>query len=178
MNSKIANYLLFVGAYFPANIFAVEWMAKHIAGRIDRKILVVGSGMDRLVSLQSEGLEVRGRVEELGPYYELADAVLLPIFFGTGMCTKTVEALRFGKALIASPLSLRGLPLPLPAGIKICGSADDWRAACTGPHPNWGEWGRLNQEYCRAHLSFESKIVRFRQMLGADAKDDRVSQAI
>ena len=178
MKSNPGNFLLFVGAYFPANICAVEWMAENLAGRIDRKILVVGSGMEQLASLRSGGLEVRGRVEELGPYYERAEAVLLPIFFGAGMCTKTVEALRFGKALIASPLALRGLPLPLPAGIRICGSADEWRAACTGTQLDWGEWGRLNREYCRAHLSFDSKITSLGRMLGKIAPVDRVSDAI
>jgi hypothetical protein len=153
-------------------------MSENLAGRIDRKILVVGSGMEQLGSLRSGGLEIRGRVKDLGPLYELADAVLIPIFFGAGMCTKTVEALRFGKALIASPLALRGLPLPLPAGIRICGSADDWRAACTGTQPDWGEWGLLNREYCRAHLSFDAKVTKLGRMLGEIAQVDRVRHAI
>jgi hypothetical protein len=173
MPTDAGGFLLFVGAYFPANVFAVEWIAEHLAGRVGRRIVVVGSGMDRLAPLRSENLEIHGRVEDLSPYYARAEAVLLPIFSGAGMCTKTVEALCFGKALIASTHALRGLPLPLPKGIQICGNAEEWLAACSRPQLSWGVGGRLNHEYYRAHLSFESKVRRLDGMLRKLALADR-----
>lgn len=49
-----------------------------------------------------------GRVENLTELYARSKAVIIPVVQGQGLAIKTVEALRYGKPLIYSPLALRG----------------------------------------------------------------------
>ena len=49
-----------------------------------------------------------GMVTDLTPYYQLARCVVLPVLEGQGIAIKTVEALSYGKHVVAMPLAYRG----------------------------------------------------------------------
>lgn len=51
-----------------------------------------------------------GQTENLRPYYEQSDLVLLPVVTGGGVAVKTVEALLYGRPVVATRHALRGLP--------------------------------------------------------------------
>jgi glycosyltransferase involved in cell wall biosynthesis len=53
----------------------------------------------------------RGRVDDLHPWYDAADAVVVPVFEGSGTRLKLVEAAAHGRPIITTALGAQGLPL-------------------------------------------------------------------
>lgn len=101
---------LFVGGLFYANLDGIRWFARHVAPRLSVPTSVLGNGMERhRQELESSGgVEVVGRVEDLGPWYAAARCVIAPIFDGSGMKTKVAEALMHGKRVIGTPEAFCG----------------------------------------------------------------------
>lgn len=104
-------YLLFVGSNFFANADGLIWFINNVAEKINYKIIIVGSICDALKDLKlPDNIRLEGTVECLTPYYVNAIAVISPIFSGSGTKTKTIEALRYGKIIIATEEALVGVP--------------------------------------------------------------------
>ena len=57
----------------------------------------------------TDGCITLGAVEDLAPVYEAADLVINPVAFTSGLSIKTMEALGYSKAVVASPAGSRGL---------------------------------------------------------------------
>src|SRR5262249_22346586 len=53
-----------------------------------------------------------GYVENLEPHYAAASVVVCPVSVGTGVKTKMLEALRFGKATVVTRMATEGIPEP------------------------------------------------------------------
>lgn len=103
--------LLFVGSYFYANVNGLSWFIERILPQVNAKLIVVGANMDKLSFKNNEKLEIHGFVDDLGEYYRNCDVVIAPIFEGSGMKTKTTEALMWGKYIIGTNESFVVLPL-------------------------------------------------------------------
>lgn len=100
--------LLFVGFAFFANIEGVTWFIKNILPHLQNcKLQVVGNGMNQIFT-SSDNLEVYGYVDDLASFYYNADIVVLPIFSGGGMKTKTAEALMYGCPIIGTQEAFEG----------------------------------------------------------------------
>lgn len=126
MDHKTFN-LLFVGVYFPPNVSGLKWFFDNVMDRLSDNIhfYVVGSGMDKLQEEISDNpkIHIKGRVEDLAPYYMEANVIVEPIFNGDGMKTKTAEALMYGKTIVGSKEALYGYDET--AGIE-CNTADEF----------------------------------------------------
>jgi glycosyltransferase involved in cell wall biosynthesis len=90
----------FSQAHWPRVLARVPGARLRIVGGI-------GEGLDA-----RPGVDVVGRVEDLAGYYASAAVVLCPIEVGTGAKIKMIEALRYGKAVVASGAAQEGLPPP------------------------------------------------------------------
>lgn len=112
MSSENYN-LLFVGTFFPPNIYGVKWFVKNVMPELpeDVHLYVVGSDMDKLAfefSYDQSRVHIMGRVPSLEDYYNSADLVVEPIFHGDGMKSKTAEALMYGKIVVGTKEALMG----------------------------------------------------------------------
>lgn len=94
--------ILFVGSKFRPNIKGVLWFVEQVLPHVDVHLTIVGSGMDELPIKPSQKISIYGFVESLSPYYQQADSVVIPLFEGGGMKTKTTEALMWGKYIIGT----------------------------------------------------------------------------
>jgi glycosyltransferase involved in cell wall biosynthesis len=65
----------------------------------------------------------------LAPVYRSAAVVVAPIFEGTGLSIKTVEALAMGKAVVGAPAAARGLDPQAGAFVTLDMKADPRGAA-------------------------------------------------
>lgn len=117
--------MLFVGSYFYANVHGIEWFIDNVLPFVEAKLIVVGVGMEKLKYPQSSKLEIHGFVDDLGSYYRNSDAVVAPIFEGSGMKTKTAEALMWGKFIIGTEEAFCGFDIDSNCGVR-CSSADDF----------------------------------------------------
>ena len=101
----------FIGSKFYPNCIGVSWFAKNVAPYVKAKILVIGKGMEDLreeLESYSQNIKVIGTVDSLDDYYYQLDFVVSPIFDGSGMKTKTAEALMFGKTIFGTSEAFEG----------------------------------------------------------------------
>lgn len=101
--------LLFIGSNFQPNVHGLKWFISEVLPELSATICVVGKGMENLKNeLQGDNVQVIGSVEDLSDYYYKYDAIVLPIFYGSGMKVKTAEALMYGKVIFATNEALEG----------------------------------------------------------------------
>ena len=106
LNNKV--HLLFVGVNFFANIHGIKWFIDNVLHQIpNAHLTIVGSGMDKVFK-NTYQLTVHGFVDDLSHFYYNADIVVLPIFYGAGMKTKTAEALMYGCPIIGTLEAFEG----------------------------------------------------------------------
>jgi glycosyltransferase involved in cell wall biosynthesis len=127
--------LLFVGSDIRPNVEGMNWFYRQvyvpylwprgvrlgIAGRICEAVDFADQHVTRL------GI-VKG---SLDPVYAAASIVVAPVFEGTGISIKSVEALGMGKAMVAAPTAVRGIPPDRDAFVLIDMKADPRRTAET-----------------------------------------------
>ena len=123
------GYLLFVGGGFYANRDGIRWFAKYVAPRIARPTMVVGRGLDDLRSAIEPNVTLIGAVDDLGPWYRGAAAVIAPIFDGSGMKTKVAEALLHGKRVFGTTEAFAGYEDIVDQAGPRCETADAFVAA-------------------------------------------------
>jgi glycosyltransferase involved in cell wall biosynthesis len=108
--------LLFVGSGYEPNVRGVDWFLSEVAPRLERmrpgrfSLDLVGTvGAETRARGRAIPVRVHGLVDSLAPHYARASVVIAPIFEGTGLKVKVVEAIAHGKALVATPEALRGV---------------------------------------------------------------------
>lgn len=99
--------LLFIGSYFYANIEAVNYIKNKVLPYVEARLMVVGSGMDKLKNVGNK-IEIYADVDDLTPYFQKADAMILPIFSGSGMKIKTCESMMHGKIIFGTNEAFEG----------------------------------------------------------------------
>lgn len=115
-------YVLFIGSNFFANVEGLDFLIKKVAKYIKYRVMVVGNVCDVFRNCQlPSNIILKGMVEDLLPYYSNALCVVAPIFSGSGLKTKTIEALRYGKYIIGTKESFEGIPSQYISKIgKLC----------------------------------------------------------
>jgi len=101
--------LLFVGSSFLPNIHGISWFIENVLPNVDAELVVVGKNLEKHKDkFINPKVDVIGTVDETSSYYYAADAMVMPIFMGSGMKVKTAEALMYGKVLFATDEALEG----------------------------------------------------------------------
>ena len=119
--------LLFVGTNYGPNIEGIDWFIAKVKPWIRARIRIVGTGMDSFNDRWgSPDIEIAGRVEDLSDEYAQADAVVIPLFSGSGMKVKTCEAIMQGKVIFATNEALMGYEVDGIGSIYRCESADQF----------------------------------------------------
>lgn len=106
------NYdYLFIGSAFFANIHGISWFIDKVLPNVSGKLTVVGKGMEILKEKYEDGekLEIVGTVDNIEKYYYEDNIIVSPIFYGSGMKTKTIEALMYQKLIIGTNEAFVGI---------------------------------------------------------------------
>jgi hypothetical protein len=120
--------LLFVGSDFFGNTEGLFWFIESCLDEIDAELMVVGSGMDRYTQKYSrKRVKFAGYVTDIAACYYKAAAVVLPILSGSGMKTKTCEALMYGKTIFGTKEAFEGYDaLDVYKDHWLCNTAEDF----------------------------------------------------
>ena len=160
--------LLCVGYAFFANIEGMKWFIDNVFKELHNcTLLIVGSGMDKVFKTDNN-IKVFGYVEDLSAFYYKADAVILPIFSGGGMKTKTAEALMYGCPIIGTKEAFEGYELDLK---KIGGLANtkEEMISCIEHLQNDNEYFKHCKLYARSifleKYDFQTTIKSIQQYL-------------
>jgi glycosyltransferase involved in cell wall biosynthesis len=113
-----APVLLFVGhmQYVP-NADAARWLVRDILPRIRlsypgaRLMLVGGCPPCDIESAEGSGVTITGHVPDLGPFYQQADVILVPIRAAGGTRLKILEAMARGRPVISTSSGAEGLDI-------------------------------------------------------------------
>ncbi len=106
----LANYA------YPPNVDAARHLCLEILPAVrsrvpDARVWLVGNAPGaEVLELRSEAVTVTGRVADVVPYLDVADAIVCPLRIGGGVKVKAIEALRRGKAVVSSSIGAQGLP--------------------------------------------------------------------
>lgn len=110
------NIMYFGKMSYPANIHAVKWFVQKVLPLILRKIpncrfYIVGKDpAPSLIQMaeQNGHIIVTGTVDSVETYYDKADIVVIPLFFGGGVKVKLLEALGHQKLVISISKGIEG----------------------------------------------------------------------
>ena len=108
-----SDALLFVGSNTLPNIDGLRWFIENVWGRIraarpSARLLVAGS-VAWSYAPAVQGVEYLGIVPDLRQLYERAGVIVSPLRVGSGLKIKLVEGLGWGKAMVVTPTSVRGV---------------------------------------------------------------------
>lgn len=87
-------------------------------------LVVAGSVGNLVTKSEDEHIQVRSYVADISSFYHSLTMVICPIQMGTGLKIKLVEALLHGKAVVATPTAVEGLP---ETGIAPYAVANEWQ---------------------------------------------------
>lgn len=104
------NYCLFVGSDFFANYEGISWFIKEVAHKVKADFWIVGSICNSLQNVQiPSNVKLLGYADDLTQLYKNASCVISPIFSGSGLKTKTIEAIRYGKYIFGTKEAFVGI---------------------------------------------------------------------
>jgi glycosyltransferase involved in cell wall biosynthesis len=114
----LGRNVLFVGADYEPNAQGITefittgWPLVRQRLGAQCRLRVVGT-VSRLLggSARKNGVDIVGYVPDLKQEYAQADIVIAPLFFGSGLKIKIVEALCHGRPVVTTPCGAKGLPL-------------------------------------------------------------------
>lgn len=121
-------HLLFVGAmsWWP-NEDAIAWFVEQVFANVPSYLVLhlVGRGSERWRDCHPR-IVAHGFVPERADAWGLAPLFVAPVRCGAGVNIKVAEAIHNGRALLATPQALRGLPLVADPAIVVLSTATDW----------------------------------------------------
>ena len=105
--------LLFIGTSYAANIDGAKYFIEHVLPLVrerfpEVRLQVVGTVCQAL-NADIPGVDLMGVVDSLDDAYTRADIVVNPVLTGTGLKTKTVEALGHAKPLVTTACGAEGI---------------------------------------------------------------------
>ncbi|MDB5456972.1 MAG: hypothetical protein JWP92_2557 [Caulobacter sp.] len=105
--------LLFVGSNTAPNVIGLQWFFDEVwpivtAGWPEAVLTVVGN-VSRAIDTAPAGVRMLGPVPDLASLYDQAAVVVSPLTAGSGLKIKIIEALGWGKAVVATSVSLQGV---------------------------------------------------------------------
>lgn len=130
--------LLFVGSRTAPNTDGLAWFLDTVwpqvaAAAPGMRLDVVGTVCaDFTAARVPAGVRLHGLVPDLAPFYRAAGIVVSPLRFGSGLKIKLVEALAWGKPVVASPVTLQGVEAECGPAVVLAEDAPAFAAAILG----------------------------------------------
>ena len=176
---------LFVANYrHPPNVLAAIFLAKKVMPLIRARIpgatlsLVGPHAPAEVAELAGNGVRLLGFVDDLTEIYEVATAVMVPIFTGTGMRIKSVEALSHGRPVIGTSLAMRGFESATREAFVVAETPEEFsEAACriAGGGDFAAKLGEAGRAYVTENLSV-SRLVEGREKVWASVVEQARSR--
>jgi succinoglycan biosynthesis protein ExoO len=151
--------ILFVGSNTAPNVDGLRWFIEGAwpcirATRPSARLIVAGS-VAWSYSPQVEGVEYLGVVSELEDLYRRAGVVISPLRVGSGLKVKLVEAMGWGKAIVATSVTAQGIGSLVEGAIILAEEPEEFAAevvALTNDEVQRTRYGEIALEVARTHF--------------------------
>lgn len=173
---------VFIGAldYFP-NMDGIVWFARTIwpnvrAHRPEARLAIVGRKPVPAVRDLSAipGVDVIGQVPDVRPYLAAASVVIAPLRIARGLQNKVLEAMSYGKAVVASPSALAGFGMKPDLPAHQANEPVDWVESLVqllgddALRQNRGEAGRA---FAECYHDWNACLSPFCHLLGLQSQE-------
>lgn len=172
-SSVINPYVLFVGSDFFANVEGIMWFLSKVSPYLKMKVMIVGSICNILRSkakdILHENIVLRGFVDDLDEVYANAACVISPIFSGSGLKTKTIEALMYGKSIYGTTEAFVGVDADYSQLGGLCNTAEEFIFALNSIHPSQNNYvNNYSLETFRLKFSDNMVFKSLRQLIDVE----------
>lgn len=158
--SKEGNKLCFLGALdWKPNITGLKWFVKNVWVPVSRKhphleFHVAGRNAEPGMHdyLDKHGCRFHGEVENAKEFIAQNDMLLVPLFSGSGMRVKIIEAMALGKAVLATPIAVEGINCQNGKDIIICHDKENFIQKITTLQDNKNQLEELGK-HARHYIS-------------------------
>jgi succinoglycan biosynthesis protein ExoO len=167
--------LLFVGSNTAPNIVGLEWFFENVwplvrAKRPHARLKVAGS-VARALGAAPEGVAMLGVVPDLTPLYAEAGVVISPLYTGSGLKIKLIEALAAGKAVVGTTVTVQGVEGIVPGAMVIADSPEAFAEAAinlSGNRAQRAALGRAALTCAERHFSVQAAFKPLIAYLAGD----------
>jgi glycosyltransferase involved in cell wall biosynthesis len=163
--------LVFIGNFMhPPNVDAAIRLTDSIFPAVRARVpgtmlrIVGAQPPAELLARAREAIDVTGRVPDVVPWLNAAALVVVPLRVGGGMRVKVVEALAYGKPVVASPRALEGLNVQDGVDVAIADSDEDFvtRIVSLLQSPNArGALARNARKWACDNLGYERWVAEY-----------------
>ena len=167
--------VLFLGGYNEANAHGIRRFLTEVWPEVIQRIpgarMRIAGHVCRAVNAgcSLKSVDLLGYVEDHGNLYDAADVIVNPLWAGTGLKIKTVEAIGYAKPLVTTSVGVEGM---LPSPFEACVVRDDPKSmakALSHLLANQDERQALAEKaekYAEKHLSVDSVFAELLEWIG------------
>ena len=130
----------FIGALnWEPNLDGLKWFLKEVWPHVikshpDAQLFIAGRGASDEIAGQMRGINVifMGEVDDARTFMESMTVLIAPLFAGSGLRIKIIEAMSLGKTVVVTPVAALGLPVTGGKELFIAKDAASFCSALTG----------------------------------------------
>lgn len=139
----------FIGSNFIQNYHGIKWFVENVAPFVNAQILIIGKGFENnKIDLEiHNNIKVIGTVDNLEDYYYGSDFIISPIFLGSGMKTKTIEALMFGKTIFGTNEAFVGCQIDFSKVGNLCNTKNEFIESINSYVPISSKYNNYSREF-------------------------------
>jgi len=117
--------------------------------------------------LAGDGVTVTGEVPSVTPSLDRASVVVAPLAIGGGIRVKTIEALAYGKAVVATPLAAAGLPVADGEHLRLAETDDELARATLellADRDGRAALGRRARAWALEHAGWDATVAAYERL--------------
>lgn len=114
------------------NVDAVRWFIHNVLPIVRKKIpeaaltLIGKNAPGWMNDYKDKGVNLMGYVSKVQPYHNRANVYIAPLFVGSGIRIKILEAMAMGLPVVATPVSAEGIAATSGDGLYIAAEAEEF----------------------------------------------------
>ena len=128
--------LLFVGTMtWAPNVQGIEWFCENVMPYLENvNLTIIGKGAsNKIIELAKTNFNINylGYVDDLNEYFEKCNALVVPLFIGSGQRVKIIEAFSRGMPVISTSIGAEGLQYSNNENMLIANTKDQFISTIT-----------------------------------------------
>ncbi len=171
--------VLFLGNFDNlANRDALGWMLDKVWPLVRKQepnvtLYIAGNAAPEALEKRYRGVACVGKIDQLGPQFDLRRVFAAPIRYGTGIITKNMHAIAHGLPVVTTAIGAEGLALQNGAHALVADEPQEFAAALVRLYRDEQLWNAIaakGHEYIRAKFCLANLQSQIRKIVTRAAK--------